>query len=134
MNRVNREVWEYMREGQHRVIREWVTDFDISVREQAKLDVCVDRLRTLDFALVSKKLLAGPLRGGEKLYKLRVRCENRELRPFLCRGPVGSGHDYTFLQGAIEVDSHRLNPSNAETRASEHRGLLIQNPRWRGVY
>lgn len=80
---MNREVWEFLRGGEHRVIREWLDDRNISAKDRAKLDFCLERLRTLDFALVSNKLLAGPLRGGTKLYKLRVRCQDKELRPFL---------------------------------------------------
>ena len=131
---MNREVWEFLRDGKHRVIREWLNDQVISVKDRAKLDFCMERLRTLDFALVSTKLLAGPLRGGTKLYKLRVRCQNRELRPLLCRGPVGEPLDYTLLQGAIEVELHRLNPSNAEDRARQNREALIRNPEWRELY
>ena len=79
---MNREVWEFLREGKHRVIREWLDDRNISAKDRAKLDFCLERLRTLDFALVSNKLLTGPLRGGTKLYKLRVRCQDKEFRPF----------------------------------------------------
>ncbi len=131
---MNREVWEFLREGSHRVIGEWFDHANISMQERAKLDSCLDRLRSLDFALVSHKLLAGPLKGGMKLYKLRLRCQNRELRPFLCRGPVGDPNGYTLLQGAIEVGKHRLEPTNAEDQAAVHRGDLIKNPKWRELY
>ena len=131
---MNREVWEFLRDGKHRVIREWLDDNSVSPKERAKLDFCLERLRTLDFALVSTKLLAGPLRGGTKLYKLRVRCQNRELRPFLCRGPVGPPLDYTLLQGAIEVGDHRLDPPNAEDRAVQNREALSRNQKWRELY
>jgi hypothetical protein len=131
---MDREVWEFLRDGTHRVIREWVDDCKISVQDRAKLDFCLERLRTLDFALISTKMLAGPLRGGTKLYKLRVRCQNRELRPFLCRGPIGEPLDYTLLQGAIEVGDHRTDPPNAEDRAGRNREALILNPKWRELY
>ena len=131
---MNREVWEFLRDGKHRVIREWLEDGKFSAKDRAKLDFCLERLRTLDFALVSNKLLAGPLRGGTKLYKLRVRCQDKELRPFLCRGPVGDPLDYTLLQGAIEAGEHRFNPTNAEERALQNRETLIRNPNWRELY
>ena len=118
--------------GSRRVMRAWIDKERISVRERAKLDVSLDRLRTLDFALVSKKLMAGPLR-GTKVYKLRLRCENRELRPMLCRGPVGSPLDYTLLEGAIEVGLG-LRPPDAEQRADENRVILIERPQWREIY
>ena len=129
---MNREIWEFLAKGTHRVIRQWLEDERISSRDRAKLDVSLERLRTLDFALVSRRLLAGPLR-GTKVYKLRLRCENRELRPMLCRGPVGSPQDYTLLQGAIEIGD-RLKPHDAQDRADSNRELLIENPRWRELY
>lgn len=96
------------------------------------MDVALNHLRTLDLALVSPKLMAGPLR-GTKLYKLRLRCQNRELRPLLCRGPIGERLDYTLLLGAIEVGD-RLKPHDAEGRAAENRRLLMENPGWRERY
>ena len=116
--------------GNDRVIQQWFRDESISKRDQAKLDVALNRLRTLDFQLISGHLLAGPLRGGSKLYKLRLRCENRELRPMLCRGPIAPAEDYTLLVGALEVGG-RLRPPNAETRAATHREELLVNPHWR---
>jgi hypothetical protein len=130
---MKREVWEFLREGKHPVVREWLETCRISPKDRAKLDFCLERLRTLDFALVSSKLMAGPLRGGTKLYKLRVRCQNRELRPYLCRGPFGE-NEYTLLQGAIEVGDSRLDPANAEERAVHNREVLLRNPIWRQLY
>jgi hypothetical protein len=130
---MNREIWEFLLSGRHRVIRSWLDDERISSQDRAKMDVSLNRLRTLDFALVSRKMLAGPL-AGTKVYKLRLRCENRELRPMLCRGPVGAPLDYTLLLGAIEVDNHRLRPQDAETRADANRRILIENPKWRELY
>jgi hypothetical protein len=131
---MNHEVWEFLRDGKHHVIQEWLKDSTVSSRDRAKLDFCLERLRTLDLGLISTKMLAGPLRGGTKLYKLRIRCQNRELRPLLCRGPVGEPDDYTLLQGAIEVGDHRTNPPNAEDRAAQNRETLIRNPKWRELY
>jgi hypothetical protein len=54
---MDREVWEFLRDGKHKVIREWLGTCRISAQERAKLDFCLERLRTLDFALVSNKLL-----------------------------------------------------------------------------
>jgi len=83
--------------------------------------------------LSQQQAVAGPLRGGTKLYKLRVRRQNRELRPHLCRGPFAD-HEYTLLQGAIEVGDRRLDPPNAEDRAIHNREMLIRNPNWREPY
>ena len=130
---MNRDIWEFLASGRHRVIRRWLDAEKLSPRDRAKLDVELEMLRTLDFGLVSKKLLAGPLRGSGKLFKLRVRCENRELRPMLCRGPVGPPLDYTLLEGAIEKGG-RLLPGNAVERADDNRESLMRNPRWREVY
>jgi len=129
---MNREIWEFLSSGKHRVITMWLDDEQISSQDRAKMDVSLNRLRMLDFALVSRKLLAGPL-AGTKVYKLRLRCENRELRPLLCRGPVGAPLDYTLLLGAIEVGD-RLRPHDAEGRADLNRKVLIANPGWRERY
>jgi hypothetical protein len=129
---MNREIWEFLAGGSRRVMRAWIDKERISARERAKLDASLERLRTLDFALVSKKLMAGPLK-GTKVYKLRLRCENRELRPMLCRGPVGSPLDYTLLEGAIEAGD-QLKPPDAEQRADENRVTLIERPQWREIY
>ena len=58
---MNREIWEFLAQGTHRVIRHWLEQEGISSRDRAKLDVSLERLRTLDFGLVSRRLLAGPL-------------------------------------------------------------------------
>src|ERR1019366_3072449 len=130
---MNREIWEFLLSGRHRVIRSWLDDERISSQDRAKMDVSLNRLRTLDFALVSRKMLAGPL-AGTKVYKLRLRCENRELRPMLCRGPVGAPLDYTLLQGAIETGTHQVKPPDAQDRAERNRKALVENPRWRELY
>lgn len=126
------EIWEFLVGGNRQVIRRWMEEEKLSTSERAKLDYSLDRLRSLDFGLLSSKLLAGPLR-GTKIYKLRLRCENRELRPMLCRGPVGPPHDYTLLEGSIEV-GRRMRPADAEDRAMKHRADLISNPGWRARY
>ena len=129
---MKREIWEFLVDGQHHVIRKWLDDEAISARDRAKLDFSLNRLRTLDFALVSSKLMAGPLKGS-KVYKLRLRCENRELRPMLCRGPVESPLDYTLLHGALEI-GNALRPSDAIDRADRNRKTLIAKPKWRELY
>jgi hypothetical protein len=126
---MNREIWEFLVKGSDRVIQTWFREEIISKRDQAKLDVALNRLRSLDFQLVGPKLLAGPLRQGGKVYKLRIRCENRELRPMLCRGPMAPS-EYTLLLGALEVGG-RLKPQDAVLRASSHREELLANPHWR---
>ena len=112
------------------MIRTWLKDKDISVRDQAKLDYALQRLRSLDRALISPKLLAEV---GDKILKLRVRCENRELRPMLCRGPVGDPLDYSLLVGALEIGDE-LHPGNAKEKAKEHRADLVRNAKWRQIF
>jgi hypothetical protein len=127
---MNREIWEFLAGGDP-VIKKWLENRRLSARDQAKLDLFVDRLRTLDFHLVSSKWMA--LVGG-KIYKLRLRCEDRELRPMLCRGPLReSPLDYTLLEGAVEVGGH-LEPRDARERADKNRSDLIQNPKLRRLY
>lgn len=127
---MNREIWEFLLSGDP-VIKTWLRDRHISSRDQAKLDLFLDRLRTLDFSLVNSKWLA--LAGG-KIYKLRLRCENRELRPMLCRGPLPEApQDYTLLEGALEVGG-KLDPKDARERADKNRSDLIDNPKLRRFY
>ena len=128
---MNREIWEFKSEGSHLVIQAWLKDEKISPRDRAKLDRRIDNLRTMDFELLSHKLLAGPLM-GTKVYKLRIFGENRQLRPRLCRGPVGAPEDFTFLLGALEVGDRPV-PSDADDAASHNRNLLIKNPNWREI-
>jgi hypothetical protein len=129
---MNREIWEFLVKGNDGVIQRWFRDETISKREQAKLDVALNRLRTLDLQLIGGKLLAGPLHGS-KIYKLRLRCENRELRPMLCRGPIAPAEEYTLLQGALEVGD-KLKPHDAVDRAASHREELLANPDWRAPF
>lgn len=126
---MNREIWEYLIHGKDPVIAKWLDDFDISIRDRAKLEFTLSRLRSLDPGISVPKLLA-PL--GGKVLKLRLRCENRELRPMLCRGPEPACPplDYTLLQGAIEIGGH-LRPNNAEESAEKHREELLRNPTWK---
>ena len=129
---MNRDIWEFLPDARHGVIREWLRDKNISVRDQAKLDLAVDRLRTLDFGLNSTKLVAGPLKGS-KVFKLRLRCENRELRPMLCRGPLEPLGDCTLLLGAIERDG-KLDPADAVQRAEGNRRKLKEDRSLRARY
>ena len=118
--------------GTDPVIQRWFDEIRISPKERAKFDRELNRLRTLDFDLI-KKLLAGPLKGFGNLYKLRIRCETRELRPMLCRGPFGPNGDYTLLFGAREVGD-KLVPGNAENRACANREHLMRNPTHRAKF
>ncbi len=127
---MNRRIWEFLVKGKDPVIRHWLKDKDISVRDQAKLDYALQRLRSLDRGLISPKLLAEV---GDKILKLRVRCENRELRPMLCRGPVGDPLDYTLLAGALEIGDD-LHPANVKEKAKEHRAELVEKATWRQIY
>lgn len=127
---MDRKIWEFLLSGDP-VIKTWLKDQKISSRDQAKLDLFLDRLRTLDFSLVNSKWLA--LEGG-KIYKLRLRCENRELRPMLCRGPLPqSPQDYTLLQGALEVGGD-LHPKDARERADKNRSDVLKDSKLRRLF
>ena len=126
---LKREVWEFLVGGKDRVIGQWLERENISKKDRAKLDLALARLRTLDPGIFVPKLLA-PL--GDKILKLRVRCENRELRPMLSRGPEPACDplDYTLLQGALEIGG-RLHPEKSKDRAEENRSELVRNPKWK---
>ncbi len=87
------------------------------------------RLRTLDAGVFVPKLLA-PV--GGKILKLRLRCENREFRPVLCRGPEPACDplDYTLLRGALEIGGN-LHPGDAKDQADANRSDLLRNRKWK---
>lgn len=128
---MNREIWEFYVNGQYGVIERWLKTEKISVKERAKLDAALSRLRTLDRSLIQSTLLA-PI-AGTKVHKLRLRCENRELRPHLCYGPVGNLLDLTFLIGAIE-QGDKPRPPDPELKADANRKVLLRNPTWRNLF
>ena len=129
---LRREVWEFLARGKDAVIEEWFIDEKISKKDRAKLDLALARLKTLDAGVFVPKLLA-PL--GDKILKLRLRCENRELRPMLCRGPepVCDPLDYTLLGGALEIGGD-LHPGDAKEQAEKNRTDLLRNPKWKQVF
>ena len=126
---LKREVWEFLARGKDPVIEEWIVDEKISKRDRAKLDLALARIRTLDPGVFVPKLLA-PL--GDKILKLRLRCENRELRPMLCRGPEPACDplDYTLLRGALEIGDD-LHPVGAKEEAEANRSDLVNHPSWK---
>lgn len=126
---MNRSVWEFLSKGSVPVIQHWLDEQKISKKDRAKLDLALARLRTLDPGVFVPKLMA-PL--GDKIFKLRLRCENRELRPMLCRGPEPACDplDYTLLCGALEIGD-RLHPGNAKEEAEKNRASLIENHSWK---
>jgi hypothetical protein len=127
-----RHVWEFLARGKDPVIETWLHRENISKRDRAKLDLALARLRTLDAGVFVPKLLA-PI--GDKVLKLRLRCENRELRPMLCRGPEPACDplDYTLLAGAIEIGGD-LDPSDAKEQAETNRATLTENPKWKRMF
>ena len=129
---MERRIWEFLAVGHTPVIREWFVEKNISKQDRAKLDYVLGRLRSLDRGVFLPKLLA-PV--GEKILKLRLRCENRELRPMLCRGPEPACDpwDFTLLQGAIETGGD-LYPGNAAVTARENREVLVRNPTWKRIF
>ena len=67
-------------------------------------------------------LIAGPLKGGGNLYKLKAKGDC-QLRPHLCTGPKNHGDEYTLLCGAVEKDG-KLDPFNVAERAVKNREQL----------
>jgi hypothetical protein len=58
------------------------------------------------------------------IYKLKVRGE-KALRPLLCKGPLDMDGEFTFLLGAIEVNSQL--DEDAED-AEARRSIVIADP------
>jgi hypothetical protein len=64
--------------------------------------------------------------GAPGILKLRIK-GNVQLRPMLCRGPVNTGAEYTFLLGAKEVGG-KLVPTGADQIAAHNKDRVVANP------
>jgi hypothetical protein len=103
------------------VIEEWAGP--LSRRDRAALIQRLIQLMQMDRQVaLDVHLIAGPLRGGGNLYKLKAKGDC-QLRPHLCTGPKNHADEYTLLCGAVEKDG-KLEPRNVQDRAVHNRGQL----------
>lgn len=123
-----------------RKIYEWIdgagrgviTDWELQVAQQAKLDEKLQMLRRAEVDRVGRvtlpqSLLVGPNVYGQKwIYKLRVQ-GNVALRPMLALGPLDRETEWTILARAVERD-RRTEPANAAELAETRRQEIQTNP------
>ena len=75
-------------------------------------------------------ILAGPI--YRNIHKFRVNTVERALRPMVCRGPINNDGEFTFLLGAVEVNS-KLQPGDAPQQADTNRTVLMEHTERRRV-
>lgn len=100
-----------------------ITDWRLEVRQRAKLDEQLDRLRQIDWRLALGRLIHGA--GSRHVFKIRVR-GNVQLRPLLYR-PPGAPREIVFVMRAVERDG-RLDPIDALEMAELRRKRTIVQP------
>lgn len=127
-----RKIYEWIDAGQRGI----VTDWDLEVEQQAKLDNKLQMLRRAEVDAVTgrvslpQNLLAGPgVYGQAAIYKLKVK-GNVALRPMLSLGPIDLETEWTILAGAVERD-RKLMPANAADVAEARRQEIRANPKRR---
>lgn len=109
-----------------------ISDWDLEVRQQAKLDSKIDMLRNVEVDQAGRvnlpvDLLAGPGIYGQKwIYKMKIH-GSVALRPMLALGPLNRDAEWTFLVQAVEV-GRKLKPTNAADIAELRRREILVDP------
>lgn len=96
---------------------------DLQTPDRAKLANRLDKLRQLGLELLPE-ILTGTDTPG--ILKLRVRGKV-QLRPMLCKGPIGMNEEFTLLLGAKEVGG-KLVPRHADALADDIRQKVKADP------
>jgi hypothetical protein len=118
---VPKRVYDFIDEGGHNVIEEWLGGLDkqLRARMRAKLDV----LLTVETDLPPKMLTDTK---NPQIKELIVNAKEA-LRLFLCRGPQLKNEEWTLLFGAVERDTKYV-PRNALELAEANRQLALRDP------
>jgi hypothetical protein len=114
-------LYDYVDENKKNDIKRWAEN--LQKDQRAKLNARLDMLRLLGPDLFPQVLTGTPTPG---ILKLRIK-GNVQLRPCLCRGPIGASKQFTLLIGATERDS-KLVPDHADQIANQRREIIILNP------
>ncbi len=115
-------IWDFVGLSGRNVIEQWARG-RLSRRDRAALLQRAIQLGQMDRqTALDIHLIAGPLRGGGNLYKLRAKGDC-QLRPHLCTGPIRHGDEYTLLCGAVEKGG-KLEPPDVAERAVSNREQL----------
>lgn len=120
-------VYVYLKgERRDNVIREWLEEEKVSVKQIAAFQDKIDTLEQAGPEMVPGFITETPV--AKDIYKMKIKGNKgmKQLRPMCCRGPFGD-NEYTILAGAIEKDG-KLVPSDVKERAQENRRLLLEDP------
>jgi hypothetical protein len=107
----------------------WATKRCLTKRDRGQLNQKIDMLQLNGFEL-HPNLLAGPINKQKHIYKLKVHGQIM-LRPMLCKGPFNMEAEFTFLSGAVEINS-KLDTDPVE--ATANREILAADQRRRVLH
>ena len=135
------EVWEFLDERNHSIVRAWLEREHVSREQVAALRAKLDLLRRSGPEM-APGLIFGPIKkqGSARkkidgIYKLKFKGNKgwKQLRPFMCYGPFPNDQNViTILLGAVEKDG-QLEPPDYLDRANKNREILINDPTRRRV-
>lgn len=120
-------IYDFVNEKQINEIKKWSEK--LQKNQRAKLNEKLDKLRLSGDELMPETLTGTSIAG---IKKLRIRCQNVQLRPLVCNGPINSKKEFTLLLGATERDN-KLNPLNAENLADINKHKIIIEPHQRRI-
>jgi hypothetical protein len=123
------DLFDFVDNRGRNILLEWARDEGLTKRDRGQIDQKIDMLEMNGFAL-HPNLLVGPINKQKHVYKLVIHGQ-RMLRPMLCKGPFQMEDEFTFLQGAIEIN-FKLNRDPAD--ATANRETLLKNPKRRTVH
>ena len=92
--------------------------------EQGRLDEKLDHLERYGQDVGSQ--LLSRVTSYKKLWKLRFKVQNVQIRPILCRGPVRPLLEFTLLAGSKERDN-KLTPRGVDEKAEANRKTVTKD-------
>ena len=122
-------IYEFVGTDGVSVIRRWLDVNDVTSRDRKALVAKTDMLAAHGPELLGG-ILVGPVASKAKpklekhVYKLVIH-GSVMLRPFLCKGPIDTENEFTFLLGAIETGG-KLDADTST--AEENRRIVIADP------
>jgi hypothetical protein len=115
-------LFDYIDEKGNNDFKKWTAA--LQKVERAKLNVKLDMLEQHGSELFPELLTGTPTSG---ILKLRVKANNVQLRPMLCKGPINHETEFTLLIGATEKGD-RLIPKDVDEEADQRKKIIIKNP------
>ena len=120
-------IYDYVNAQGHNLIKDWADS--LQKIERVKLDKKIDSLSQNGFSLPQTLLSNTDMPG---IQKLRIH-GSVQLRPLLCKGPLGDDHTaFTLLVGATERGGE-LRPLGVMDVAVQRKADILANPASRRV-